>query len=255
MDTTLRDRFLTLWDRYFPGAELPLAFWYTDDESVPENTQTTGGNRCLIANLMRVRGGQPLRFGATSIGCSGGKRYSGFSGHLRSNFRYFLSCGLPGELEGERYKQSPELVDRIMASWPKWQAPAKYLVFKRWDQLEAGDEPLAVVFFATPDALSGLFTLAGYDEEDNQAVIAPFGAGCSSIVQNPYFQQQAESPRCLLGMFDVSARPYVPAGTLTFAAPMKKFTRMIANMEESFLITESWGMVRKRMGKGLGLNA
>lgn len=26
------------------------------------------------------------------------------------NFEYFLSCGIPGKLEGERYKKTPELV-------------------------------------------------------------------------------------------------------------------------------------------------
>jgi len=48
-------------------------------------------------------------------------------------------------------------------------------------------------------------------------------------------------------MFDVSARPFVPRDMLTFAAPMSKFTRMIDNMEESFLITPSWAEVQKRI--------
>jgi hypothetical protein len=48
-------------------------------------------------------------------------------------------------------------------------------------------------------------------------------------------------------MFDVSARPFVPEDTLTFAAPLSKFTRMIDNMEESFLITASWEKVQKRI--------
>ena len=48
-------------------------------------------------------------------------------------------------------------------------------------------------------------------------------------------------------MFDVSARPFVPAGVLTFAAPMAKFARMVDNMEESFLITDSWAQVRRRI--------
>ena len=51
-------------------------------------------------------------------------------------------------------------------------------------------------------------------------------------------------------MFDVSARPYVSADELTFAAPMNKFERMVGNMEESFLITESWKKVQKRSGSG-----
>lgn len=38
-------------------------------------------------------------------------------------------------------------------------------------------------------------------------------------------------------MFDISARPLVEKDVLTFAAPMKKFQTMVANMDESFLIT------------------
>jgi len=51
-------------------------------------------------------------------------------------------------------------------------------------------------------------------------------------------------------MFDVSARPFVPTDTLTFSVPMNKFVRMIENMEESFLITDSWSKVRKRINRG-----
>jgi hypothetical protein len=50
-------------------------------------------------------------------------------------------------------------------------------------------------------------------------------------------------------MFDVSARPCVPKDTVSFAVPMTKFVRMIENMEESFLITPSWGKVRQRIGR------
>jgi hypothetical protein len=48
-------------------------------------------------------------------------------------------------------------------------------------------------------------------------------------------------------MFDVSARPGVDTNSLTFSVPMKKFERMVADMDESFLITPSWEKVRARM--------
>jgi hypothetical protein len=48
-------------------------------------------------------------------------------------------------------------------------------------------------------------------------------------------------------MFDVSARPHVPPNVLSFAIPMAKFTHMVNNMEESFLITRSWQKVRERI--------
>jgi len=96
--------------------------------------------------------------------------------------------------------------------------------------------------------LSGLFTLANYDRSDPHGVIAPMGSGCASIVEMPYQESRSSEPRCVLGMFDVSARPCVPQHTLTFTVPMRRFEQMVANMDESFLITGSWQAVRERLG-------
>ena len=105
-----------------------------------------------------------------------------------------------------------------------------------------------VIFFAPPDVLSGLFTLANFDESDPQAVIAPMGSGCNSIVQAPYRELLSDHPHAVLGMFDISARPWVPAGELTLAIPWPKFVRMVAEMDASFLITGSWDKVKSRPG-------
>lgn len=151
----------------------------------------------------------------------------------------------------ERYKKSPELVLELLARMPEFQAPARYLVVKRWDQLAPEDEPGIVVFFAPPDVLSGLFTLAGYAEPGMDAVTAPFGSGCASVVYHPYLELGSAHPRAVLGMFDVSARPCVPAGVLTLAVPWPKFAGMVNDMDESFLITESWHKVQVRMRAAL----
>jgi hypothetical protein len=103
------------------------------------------------------------------------------------------------------------------------------------------------IFFARPDVLAGLFTLANFDEAEPNGVLAPFGAGCSSIIQYPYLEGKAARPRGVIGMFDISARPFVPPDVLTFSVPMAKLVRMIGNAEESFLITESWQKVQERI--------
>jgi hypothetical protein len=113
--------------------------------------------------------------------------------------------------------------------------------------MEKEDDPEVVIFFARPDIIAGLFTLSNYDEVEPNAVFAPFSAGCGSIVHYPYLEKDSDRPRSILGMFDVSARPYVPKDILSFAIPMNKFVRMIENMDESFLITPSWDKVRKRI--------
>jgi uncharacterized protein (DUF169 family) len=249
MDNNLKEKFLKHWDRYFDGAELPICFYYTDQDDRADMAKPAAGRQCFIGDLAKVRKGRSLCFDARSIGCFGGKRYLGFSERIMPRFEYFLSCGIPGRLEGERYKKSPELVKEAMKQMPAFKAPARFIVFKRWDMLDASDEPEILVFFAKPDVLSGLFTLANYDEIEQNGVIAPFGAGCSTIVMYPYIELDSQRPRAVLGMFDVSARPFVHKEDLTFAVPMNKFERMIDNMEESFLITSSWEKVRKRISK------
>jgi hypothetical protein len=126
-------------------------------------------------------------------------------------------------------------------------APENYIIFKRFDLMGDNDKPLVAIFFAPPDVLSGLFTLANFDEPQPNGVIAPFCAGCASIVDFPLKELKSSEPHAVLGMFDVSARPCVPSNVLTFAVPWTKYVRMVDNMKESFLITKSWNKVRARI--------
>ena len=106
-----------------------------------------------------------------------------------------------------------------------------------------------VIFFARPEVLSALFTLANFDQADPNGVICPFGSGCSSIIHYPRLEQQSDHPRAVFGMFDPSARPCVPVDILTFAIPMKKFEKMIGYMDESFLITKTWDKVKTKIAR------
>ncbi len=249
MDMNFKDKFLKLWEKYFDGAELPIVFYYTDEIRDMKKVQPPSGHRCIMADLSQVRAGTSLCFDCNSLGCFGGKRYLGFGTDLMPNFEYFLSCGIPGKLEGERYRKTPELVKVLMKNTPQFKAPAKYVVFKRWDNLEGSDEPDVVIFFAYPDVLSGLFTLANFDVDNPNGVYCPFSAGCGSMVQYPYFEKESDRPRAVLGMFDVSARPFVSENILSFSVPIKKFETMVNNMEESFLITPSWNKIHKRISQ------
>lgn len=250
MDMEIKEKFTTQWEKYFDGAELPITFYYTDETGRVEMAKPPTGRRCIIGDLSQVRRGKSLCYSDELIGCSGGKRYLGFTEGSAPNFEYFLSYGIPGKMEGERYKKSPEIVKEMGKYAPRFKAPAKFIVFKRWDMLEESDNPEVVIFFAKPDVLSGLFVLANYDEAEPNEVFTPFCAGCGSAILYPYLERNSERPRCVVGMFDISARPCVSEDVLTFAAPMGKFTRMVENMEESFLITHAWELVHKRISRG-----
>jgi uncharacterized protein (DUF169 family) len=248
MDMAFKEKFIKLWKKYFNNAPLPITFYYTDKPVDAQIAKPGSVPRCIIGALVKVQRGQSLAFNNDAVECSGGKKYLGFEDKLMPNFEYFLSCGIPGKMEGERYKKTPEMVKEYMQKEaPVLKAPAKYIVFKRWDKLDKNDNPDVVIFYVEPDVLAGLFTLAIFDEAKQNMVIAPFGSGCASIIQYPYMEVKSSNPRSVIGMFDISARPFVDKNTLAFSTPMTKFKKMVDNIEESFLITPSWAKVQKRI--------
>jgi len=246
MEKVLRNKFSELWSKYFGNSDLPITFWFSDNSSNAEVVAPSKDWSCLICELAKVRKGQSFAYNAESITCGGAKRYTGYSAEVAPNFRYFLSCGIEGKVRGERYKISPEVVDETQKKLVKLPSEGKYLIFKRWDKLEEQDNPDVVIFLAQPEVLSGLFTLANFDQIDTQGVVTHFSAGCGSIIHYPYLEQAKDNPKCVLGMFDPSARPCVPVNTLSFAIPMKRFKTIVNYMEDTFLTTPTWEKVKKR---------
>ena len=173
----------------------------------------------------------------------------GFFETPRPNIEYFLSCGIPGEMEGERYIKTPERAREYFAKMIPRRAPATYCVFKPIEKFQVEEKPEVVAFFASPDILAGLFTLTNYALERTDAVHAPFGSGCGTILTYPLKEAGKEQPRATLGMFDVSARPMVEKDVLTIAMPYSIFLKLLENVSGSFLQTESWKKVLHRIQK------
>jgi uncharacterized protein (DUF169 family) len=246
VNTALKSTFLKLWKKHFAQAELPITFYYTDSDGGAEWAEKQKERNCLICELAKVRNGRSIVYNEERIKCMGAKRYLGYTDGMRPGFEYFLSCGNE-EMEGERYLRTPEQVKVFMKSQKRLPINGKNIVFKRWDKLTESDEPEVVIFFAKPDVLSGLFTLANFDQTEPNGTFTPFGAGCGSIIHHPYLESLSERQRAVIGMFDPSARPCVPEYVLSFAVPMLRFEKMIGYMEESFLITDTWKTVRKRI--------
>jgi len=228
--------------------ESPLGIYYGNDK--PDGvTAKTGIHLCMIGLLKKARKkGKTVFFDKTHFGCPGGAYYMGFRDMPMPNIEYFLSCGIPGEMEGERYIKTPERAKEFFAKMKPRPAPATYCVFKPIEQF-AEDEikPEVIAFFAPPDILSGLFTLTNYALEKTNAVQTPFGSGCSAILSYPLKEAEKAEPRATLGMFDVSARPMVEKDILTLAMPYSLFLTLLENVQGSFLETGSWEKVRRRI--------
>ena len=227
--------------------ESPVGVYYTDEK--PEGiTPETGIHLCMIGLLKKARKhGKTVYFDRSHFGCPGGAYYMGFLESPRPKIEYFLSCGIPGEMEGERYIKTPELAKGYIEKVRPRLAPAPYCVFKPIEKFQRDETPEVVAFFPTPDILSGLFTLTNYALERTDGVYTPFGSGCSTILTHPLKEAEKGQPRAVLGMFDVSARPMVDRDILTLSMPYPVFLKLLENVSGSFLQTGSWKKVLRRM--------
>jgi hypothetical protein len=82
MDLAVKTSFIEKWDRYFPGSELPIACFYSDDLSgaVFPDTPKPGkyGLTCIFSQLAPVRRGESRAFNQDSLGCWGSQGLLGF---------------------------------------------------------------------------------------------------------------------------------------------------------------------------------
>src|SRR4030067_842701 len=117
---------------------------------VPERPR--GGAReqtgpCLSALRAKTRTeGMPVALSPSHHGCPGGGYYLGFLDTPREGIEYFLSCGIPGKMEGERYLKTPELARARLAQGAVHPAAKRYGLFPRADMPHPADDPEVVIF-------------------------------------------------------------------------------------------------------------
>lgn len=224
-------------DAFGDAAPMPIAFGYSDN-AVSEIKRVP---KCLIGTISNVRHGESLTLTEENVICGGGGLYTAFR-EMPERVPMFVS-------EVEHYKQSKEMVIDYVNNLHIQITNKPYLNFVRIDKLKNWDEAEAILFFATPDILSGLCTWAFYDNNSSDAVTTQFASGCAAIVSFAINENRKNGNRCFLGMFDPSARPLVPENELTFTIPMCRFKRMLETMNDSALFQKAFSIIKKRINK------
>lgn len=214
---------------------LPVAFGYSHNP-VAEVKRIP---RCMIGAIRKVCGGEPLTLSADNVLCGGGSLYTAFAS-MQDRIPAFVS-------ETEHYKRTPEQVRRYIHNLDIQLAEKPYLNFIPIDKLSSFDDVEGILFFASPDVLSGLCSWAFYDNDADDAVSVRFASGCCSIVTFAVNENRKNGRSCFVGMLDPSARPLVPADELTFVIPVSRFREMMRTMEDSALFRKAYSIVRKRI--------
>ncbi|MEF8823018.1 MAG: DUF169 domain-containing protein [Desulfohalobiaceae bacterium] len=240
MDMELKRKFTDLWERYFNGHELPFVLMYSQDPLKSKKVYVENNHDCLTYIVSHARAGKNIYIESDSLNCSGGKKSLGFDTYTDLLSAYLMSNCNDREKKGNDCKKKTRNIPEWVEQFPTIQAPGPKAVFKRWDRLEESDDPEVVIFFADPNELSALFTLANFEESNPHNIKTPFCPGCASLAMFPMQEKFSQNPKPIVGMLNISTRPYVPQSTFSFAVPFEKFEPMVENMDNSFLAHETW---------------
>jgi uncharacterized protein (DUF169 family) len=248
--------------------EEPMGTWYTDVEPnegfTPErlplpDTEKEARNEinwqglwsewsCVLGHIWQARKKKTAAyFDGERFGCLGGAFFLGYLKPQLELIVHYVSTGIPGVVEGERYLDSPEMTRRFYEYIDPRPAPRRFCVFKPLSRFSAGEEPELVTFFARPEVISGLHQLAMFITNDLHVVQSPWGSGCSDIVTWPLKYLREGALKAVIGGWDPSCRRFLKTDEITFTVPRELHERMLGRWPESFLATKAWQTVKKKI--------
>jgi hypothetical protein len=203
---------------------------------------------CVFAHLWLARKKKcPAYFSSERFGCLGCAFFLGFMKPQLDFIVHYVSTGIPGIIEGERYLDSPEVTRHFYELMDPEPAPGRFCVFQPISQIAAPIRAEFTVFFARPEVISALHQLATFVTGDFEAVASPFGAGCANLVTWPVRYRAQGKMKAVLGGWDPSDRRFLKTDEITLTLPQEMFQQMLDRWEHSFLTTETWKNIRKKV--------
>jgi uncharacterized protein (DUF169 family) len=212
--------------------------------------QVFGSFSCVLGNIWRARRKQTAAyFSAEQFGCPGGAFWLGYMKPQTETIIHYVSSGIPERMHGEFYCESPDQLRAIFDAVDPLPATGEYCIFKPLSLFAPGEEPEIVSFFLRPESLCGLHQLAAFVTNDPEVVISPWSAACGSLVVWPRKFMAQGKMKAVVGGWDPSARKFFKTDELSFSVPFEMFRRMLQRFEGSFLTTETWKTVQKKIDR------
>lgn len=76
---------------------------------------------------------------------------------------------------------------------------------------------------------------------------APMTSGCSSLVKIPLSELNKETPRAVIGLVDIWARPLFGSDIFAITVPYESYLKMEENSKDCFLQAKTWDGVKRRL--------
>jgi hypothetical protein len=218
--------------RYVPFKSPSTGWYYSKEKPRVSITFDDDTWTCMFKHIERLFLGERLCFSAQHTGC----KYAAF----------YLGFEKPGTGEGAflgtqaRTKKTAEFGIEHYASIQVPPPQEDYLVLERIADIDDNATIDVVNLWIDALSLTGLVTMANFDNPKNDGAVVPYAAGCQSIWTIPYKETFQASPGAVVGAMDPVVRGYMPADVLSFSVPANRLIEMCQDIPDSFLKLEQW---------------
>lgn len=228
----------------------PVGFFYTDKK--PDNSigfKNKGGG-CIMPLIFTCAKGKTAAFNEGSTGYPCSAFYLGYKDWIFPGIEKFLSNGpFPGR-ECERIVKTAGLAENYVKSLRPAEKEKGWAVFKPLEEFSGEEKPEVVIFFANADQLSALTYLLYFDApEEDDRIVGRFASACAAVTTVPLKYARTNQKKAVWGLHDISVRPKLPKDLMTLTFPFELLAEMWINIEESFLTSERWNKVAKRISQ------
>ncbi|MGV8134664.1 MAG: DUF169 domain-containing protein [Mangrovibacterium sp.] len=207
------------------------------------------GSGCIASLIFSAAKGKTVAIDKNSTGYACSAFYLGYADWIFNGIEFFLSHSpVPIGMECERFVESPDLAREFVKSYVPLEHTNKTYVFKPVLAFKEDEKPETVLFFANADQLSALVFLIQHAHPlDYDKVKTGFASACQAMVTIPLQYARKGENKAFWGMHDISVRTALPKDIMTMAMPYTLFEEICIQAPQSFLITEKWKQIEKRI--------
>jgi len=227
--------------------KFPIGMYFS--ETRPENAIgfKSKGNGCILPLIYKAAQGKTIAIDQDSTGWNCSAFYLGYQDWIFDGIECFLSDGVVNGREGERFIKTSKQAKTFVEYYQPKTLNTKVTVFKPLSEFEAHEKPELVIFFVNADELSALVYLLHFNSpESEDRIVTRFISGCGSVVTLPMKLKNEGKMQAVWGMHDISVRRRLPKELMTLTMPYDLLVEITKDIDETFIITESWKAIKVR---------
>ena len=208
---------------------------------------------CVYKVFPQVLAGRTMVLKMGSCSCGGFDHNSGILDsrpNISGGFGVFLSHGSDQMWtpKGEKFKCDPPTGEAMFDSLPKGVMDGHDAI--KFEPYREGMKADVVTVFCTPDQLSALFNLHGYNRGYYDHIIATTASGCASMLRVPFSEIGKENARAVITATDLAQRKFMAEDKLAISFTGADFEYMMSVTGECFFHAEVFKKVRERIHQG-----